>query len=87
LTSEATPLDPWNQPFIYRKPSERPNHDYDLCSNGGNAEADKRRKVLEGELNTKLAAAEQQIVPLSSRGWGRPPPLLIPADKPQHSLL
>jgi F-type H+-transporting ATPase subunit b len=26
-----------------------------------NAEADKRRKVLEGELNAKLAAAEQQI--------------------------
>ena len=26
-----------------------------------NADADKRRKVLEGELNTKLAAAEQQI--------------------------
>ena len=26
-----------------------------------NAEADKRRKVLEGELNAKLAAAETQI--------------------------
>jgi general secretion pathway protein G len=42
LKSDATPLDPWNQPFIYRRPSERPNHDYDLCSNGGTAEADKR---------------------------------------------
>ncbi|GAB6968712.1 type II secretion system major pseudopilin GspG [Komagataeibacter kakiaceti JCM 25156] len=28
------PLDPWNHPYIYRNPSERAGHDYDLCSTG-----------------------------------------------------
>ncbi len=28
------PLDPWNHPFVYRNPSNRPSHDYDLCSAG-----------------------------------------------------
>ncbi|NVN10538.1 type II secretion system major pseudopilin GspG [Nguyenibacter vanlangensis] len=28
------PLDPWHHPYIYRNPSERPGHDYDLCSAG-----------------------------------------------------
>ncbi|GCE84976.1 general secretion protein G [Komagataeibacter diospyri] len=27
-------LDPWNHPYIYRNPSDRPGHDYDLCSAG-----------------------------------------------------
>lgn len=27
-------LDPWNHPYIYRNPSDRPDHDYDLCSAG-----------------------------------------------------
>lgn len=26
--------DPWNHPFIYRSPSNRRQHDYDLCSGG-----------------------------------------------------
>jgi general secretion pathway protein G len=39
LKGDAVPLDPWNHPFIYRNPSERPGHDYDLCSNGANADA------------------------------------------------
>jgi general secretion pathway protein G len=39
LKSEAVPVDPWNQPYIYRSPSDRPGHAYDLCSKGGNAEA------------------------------------------------
>lgn len=30
------PMDPWNHPFIYRNPSNRPGHDYDLCSQGPN---------------------------------------------------
>jgi len=38
LKNEAVPVDPWNQPYIYRSPSDRPNHAYDLCSKGGNAE-------------------------------------------------
>jgi general secretion pathway protein G len=39
LKSEAVPLDPWNQPYIYRSPSDRPGHGYDLCSKGGNTDA------------------------------------------------
>ncbi|MBB2202584.1 type II secretion system major pseudopilin GspG [Gluconacetobacter tumulisoli] len=34
------PLDPWHHPYLYRNPSERAGHEYDLCSagaNGGNA--------------------------------------------------
>ena len=38
LKSEAVPLDPWNQPYLYRSPSDRPGHAYDLCSRGGNAD-------------------------------------------------
>ncbi len=35
----AEPVDPWNHPYIYRDPSSRDSHDYDLCSAGpsGNA--------------------------------------------------
>jgi general secretion pathway protein G len=29
-------LDPWNHPYIYREPSTRRGHDYDLCSGGAN---------------------------------------------------
>jgi general secretion pathway protein G len=28
------PDDPWQHPFIYRFPSNRPGHDYDICSAG-----------------------------------------------------
>jgi general secretion pathway protein G len=38
IKAEAVPLDPWNQPYVYRSPSERPNHDYDLCSKRGVAD-------------------------------------------------
>ena len=31
-------LDPWNRPYLYRSPSTRPGHDYDLCSRGPNAQ-------------------------------------------------
>jgi general secretion pathway protein G len=30
------PVDPWNHPYIYRNPSSRPGHDFDLCSSGPN---------------------------------------------------
>ncbi len=35
----AEPVDPWNHSYIYRNPSSRDGHDYDLCSAGpsGNA--------------------------------------------------
>ena len=45
LKGEAIPLDPWNHPYIYRNPSERPGHDYDLCSNGANADAAKKEQL------------------------------------------
>ena len=28
------PQDPWKHPYLYRQPSERADHDYDLCSRG-----------------------------------------------------
>ncbi len=34
LKGDAVPLDPWNKPYVYRNPSERAGHDYDLCSLG-----------------------------------------------------
>lgn len=33
------PLDPWNHAYVYRNPSNRSEHDYDLCSPGPNARA------------------------------------------------
>jgi general secretion pathway protein G len=42
LKGQSNPLDPWNHPYIYRNPSSRSGHDYDLCSLGpsGNASGD-----------------------------------------------
>ena len=34
LKGEGVPLDPWNRPYHYRRPSERPGHDYDLYTLG-----------------------------------------------------
>jgi general secretion pathway protein G len=34
LKGETSPKDPWQHPWIYRSPSNRTNHDYDLCSAG-----------------------------------------------------
>ncbi|MEA2739756.1 MAG: ral secretion pathway protein [Acetobacteraceae bacterium] len=28
------PVDPWNRPYVYRDPSTRAAHDFDLCSEG-----------------------------------------------------
>src|ERR1700733_7313209 len=30
----GVPIDPWNHPFVYRDPSDRAGHDFDLCSKG-----------------------------------------------------
>jgi general secretion pathway protein G len=35
----AEPVDPWNHPYIYRNPSSREGHDYDLCSAGPSGSA------------------------------------------------
>lgn len=34
LKGEAVPIDPWSRPYVYRSPSNRGNHEYDLCSRG-----------------------------------------------------
>lgn len=34
LKDSNVPADPWNRPFLYRSPSSRPAHDYDLYSLG-----------------------------------------------------
>jgi general secretion pathway protein G len=30
----SVPIDPWNHPYLYRDPSTRAGHDFDLCSEG-----------------------------------------------------
>ena len=30
----SVPVDPWNHPYTYKRPSDRSGHDYDLCSAG-----------------------------------------------------
>jgi general secretion pathway protein G len=39
-TGNQIPVDPWNHPYIYRNPSSRSGHAYDLCSRGPNATTD-----------------------------------------------
>jgi general secretion pathway protein G len=39
LKGGKIPLDPWNHAYVYRNPSGRSGHDYDLCSPGPNARA------------------------------------------------
>jgi general secretion pathway protein G len=39
LKGDKQPLDPWNHQYVYRSPSTRPGHDYDLCSHGPNGTA------------------------------------------------
>lgn len=34
LKGEKVPEDPWGRPFVYRSPSQRPGHEYDLFSLG-----------------------------------------------------
>lgn len=34
LKGTTAPLDPWAHPYIYRNPSDRAGHDFDLCSAG-----------------------------------------------------
>ena len=39
LKGEGLPLDPWSRPYVYREPSNRPDHEYDLCSRGPDPQA------------------------------------------------
>jgi general secretion pathway protein G len=39
VQSGQVPVDPWNHPYVYRDPSDRSGHDYDLCSTGPNGTA------------------------------------------------
>jgi general secretion pathway protein G len=34
LKGEGVPDDPWGKPFVYRRPSNRPGHDFDLYTFG-----------------------------------------------------
>lgn len=34
IKGDSVPQDPWGRPFLYRIPSTRPNHDFDLYSLG-----------------------------------------------------
>lgn len=36
LQSDKVPVDPWNHAYVYRYPSSRRGHEYDLCSGGPN---------------------------------------------------
>jgi general secretion pathway protein G len=40
LKGQATPQDPWNHLYVYRSPSTRGGHDYDLCSTGPDGSTD-----------------------------------------------
>jgi general secretion pathway protein G len=39
VQSGKMPVDPWNHAYVYRDPSDRAGHDYDLCSLGPNGNA------------------------------------------------
>ncbi len=39
VKGDTVPLDPWSRAYVYRRPSERPGRDYDLCSAGPNGDA------------------------------------------------
>jgi general secretion pathway protein G len=39
LKGDKVPEDPWGQPIVYRNPSQRPGHEFDLYSLGPNGQA------------------------------------------------
>jgi general secretion pathway protein G len=39
VQSGQVPVDPWSHPYVYRDPSDRAGHDYDLCSAGPSGDA------------------------------------------------
>jgi general secretion pathway protein G len=38
IKGDKLPVDPWSHPYVYRSPSTRSGHDYDLCSAGPNGQ-------------------------------------------------
>ena len=36
IKGESVPLDPWGRAYVYRNPSSRGGHEFDLCSGGPN---------------------------------------------------
>ena len=45
MKGETAPIDPWSRPYVYRSPSARPGHEYDLCSNGPTGDAAKKEQL------------------------------------------
>jgi general secretion pathway protein G len=45
LKGEQVPVDPWNRPYAYHSPSQRPNHSFDLCSAGPTGDATKDAEI------------------------------------------
>jgi general secretion pathway protein G len=45
LKGDAVPVDPWSRAYLYRNPSQRPKHEYDLCSNGPSGNATDRDMI------------------------------------------
>jgi len=41
----TVPLDAWNHPYVYRSPSTREGHDYDLCSQGPGNSASQESQI------------------------------------------
>lgn len=39
LKAAQVPLDPWNHPYLYRSPSSRTGHEFDICSRGPAAQS------------------------------------------------
>jgi general secretion pathway protein G len=39
VRGEGLPVDAWSHPYVYRSPSTRSGHDYDLCSLGPNGQS------------------------------------------------
>lgn len=46
LKSGKLPVDPWNNQFVYRDPSQRQGLSYDLCSRGPDAQAGQSGKMI-----------------------------------------
>jgi len=46
LKGQSTPQDPWNHLYVYRSPSTRNGHDYDLCSTGPEGEATQETSLI-----------------------------------------
>ncbi len=48
VKGDQVPLDPWSHAYVYRNPSTRGGHDYDLCSRGPDAQANAAQAPEQG---------------------------------------